>query len=262
VEIFVPVDGGMIWVEDSGGEGTPVVLLHAGWADSRVWQPLLELLPHGTRTVRYDARGYGRSAPPSVPFRQLDDLVAVLDHVGISSAMVVGHSGGGGTAVCLALEDPGRVSQLVLLAPGISGYQWPLDDPYFAAFQARYAADDRDGLLALGLETWAPGDHSVETESLVRGATEAFFTCGELALPDPPAFDRLGEIDVPTTLLIGERDHYAVVDCAKAVAERIAGCRTTVVAGVDHLVPLRVPGFIADIVAGRLPSRDDRSGRR
>src|SRR5689334_25349953 len=158
MELSVPVDGGTLWAEDSGGDGMPVVLVHGGWADSRVWQPLISLLPAGTRTVRYDARGYGRSAPPTAPYTQLDDLKAVLDHIGISSAVVVGHSGGGATALSLALDDPQRVSQLVLLATGVSDYPWPLDDPYFAEFEARYAADDRDGLVRLGLQTWAPAD--------------------------------------------------------------------------------------------------------
>ena len=57
---------------------------------------------------------------------------------------------------------------------------------------------------------------------------------------------------MPTTLLIGDRDHHTVIDCTRAVAERIEGCRNMVVAGVDHLVPLRVPGLIADIVTGRV----------
>lgn len=252
VDVSVSVDGGTLWVEDSGGDGTPVVLIHGGWTDSRIWEPLLSLLPTGTRTVRYDARGYGRSAPAATPFTQLDDLKAVLDHVGISSAIVVGHSGGGATGLCLALDDPRRVSQLVLLAPGISDYPWPLDDPYFAEFEACYAADDRDGLVELGLQTWAPADLTTYTRTLVRDATEALFNQGDLQRPDPPAFDRLAEIDVAAMSLIGDRDHHTVLDCAKAVVERMPRCRQTLVAGVDHMVPLRVPGLIADIVTGRV----------
>lgn len=251
VDVWVRVDGGTIWAEDSGGDGTPVVLLHGGWTDSRIWAPVLSLLPAGMRTVRYDARGYGRSTPPTAPFAQIDDLKAVLDHIGISSAIVVGHSGGGATAVCLALDDPRRVSQLVLLAPGISDYPWPLDDPYFAEFEARYAADDRAGLARLGLQTWAPADQTTDTQTLVRDATEALFTQGDLQRPDPPAFHRLGEIDVAATLLIGDRDHHTVRDCATAVGEHTPRWRQTVVAGVDHMVPLRVPGLIADIISGR-----------
>lgn len=254
VDVSVPVDGGTLWVEDSGGDGTPVVLIHGGWTDSRIWEPLLSLLPRETRTVRYDARGYGRSAPPTRPFTQLDDLKAVLDHIGIPSAIVVGHSGGGATALCLALEDPIRVSQLVLLAPGISDYPWPLDDPYFTEFERRYAADDRDGLVRLGLQTWAPADLTTGTQALVRDATAALFTQGDLQRPDPPTFDRLAEIDVAAMSLIGDRDHHTVLDCAKTVAEHLPRCRQSVVDGVDHMVPLRVPGLIADIVTGRVPA--------
>jgi pimeloyl-ACP methyl ester carboxylesterase len=258
VDVSVSVNGGTLWVEDSGGDGRPVLLIHGGWTDSRVWEPLISMLPAGTRTVRYDARGYGRSAPSTEPFTQLGDLKAVLDHRGISSAVVVGHSGGGATALCLALDDPRRVSQLVLLAPGVSDYPWPLDDPYFAEFEALYAAYDQEGLVRLGLQTWAPGDPTSETEALVRDATEVLFIQGDLQRPDPPAFDRLAEIDVAATLVIGASDHHTVLDCAKAIVERLPGCRQSFLAGVDHMVPLRVPAMIADIVTGRAPATDPR----
>jgi len=227
-------------------------MLHGGWTDSRIWDPLTSLLPAAMRTVRYDGRGYGRSAPPSAPFSQLDDLKAVLDHVGISTAIVVGHSGGGATALGLALDDPRRVSQLVLLAPRISDYPWPVDDPYFTEFEERYGADDRDGLVRLGLQTWAPSDLTSNTLALVRDATDAMLAQGDLQRPDPPTFDRLGEIDVAATLLIGDRDHHIVRDCAATVAERLPRCQQTVVAGVDHLLPLRTPGLIADVISGRI----------
>ncbi|MGC1212109.1 MAG: alpha/beta hydrolase [Micromonospora sp.] len=230
------------------------MLLHGGWTDSRIWNPVLRLLPPEARTIRYDARGYGRSARPSAPFAALDDLKAVLDHIGVPPAILVGHSGGGATALCLALDDPRRVSQLVLLAPGVSDYPWPVDDPYFADFEARYCAGDRGGLVRLGLQTWAPADRTVETRTLVRDATEALFAIGDMQRADPPSFDRLGEIDVLSTLIVGDREHHSVLGCATAVAERLPRCRHTVVPGVDHMVPLRLPELIVDVVCGRTPT--------
>ena len=84
--------------------------------------------------VRYDDRGFGRSSAATAPCTKVDDLRAVLDRVGLTNAVVVGHSGGGGTAVGLALSDPGRVASLVLVAPGLLDYPWPQDDPYAVEF--------------------------------------------------------------------------------------------------------------------------------
>ena len=84
----------------------------------------------------------------------MDDLAAVLDNRGIDLAILAGHSGGGGTAMGLALADPARVCGL-LLAPGVPGCPWLPDDPYSRRFDKLYAAGDREGIAELGLRTWA-----------------------------------------------------------------------------------------------------------
>lgn len=82
MEMVVPVDGGELWAEDTGGEGTPLTFVHPGWGNSDIWPPVLAAL-NGYRTIRYDDRGYGRSAAPTGPFTLLGDLRAVLDHLGV-----------------------------------------------------------------------------------------------------------------------------------------------------------------------------------
>src|SRR5579859_1966178 len=124
MERMVPVPGGEVWADDSGGDGPPVVLLHPGIGDSTSWDPVLPRLTRRYRVIRYDVRGYGRSPQPTVTYSLCRDLVAVLDHFGLARVPLVGCSMGGGTAISLALADPGRVSALVLLCPGITGYPW------------------------------------------------------------------------------------------------------------------------------------------
>jgi 3-oxoadipate enol-lactonase len=87
VESTVPVPGGKLWAEDSGGDGTPVVLVHGDWTDSGVWAPLVRLLRDRYRVIRYDLRGFGLSSRPEEPFTRLGDLVAVLDHFGVARAV-------------------------------------------------------------------------------------------------------------------------------------------------------------------------------
>ncbi len=248
MELTVPVDGGHLWADDTGGGGPVLALLHPGWGDSSIWLPMLGSLRPRYRVIRYDTRGFGRSPAPEAPFAQLNDLIAVLDHCGVTEVMLVGHSGGGGTAVGLALADPRRVRKLLLLAPGVPGYPWPPDDPYFTEMEGLFAAGDRDGIAALGMRTWAAAGAGQGAEAQVRGATDAYFRLGDFELPDPPAYDRLGRIQVPTAVVIGERDLPAVIRCAEQVAARIPGCHLIAAPGADHMLPLRVPGQLAELI--------------
>jgi 3-oxoadipate enol-lactonase len=255
MELTVPVDGGHLWADDTGGGDPALVLLHSGWADSSVWLPVLDSLSPRYRVIRYDTRGYGKSPAPGAAFSQLGDLTEVLDHCDVTDLTVTGYSGGGGTAIGLALAEPGRVRRLVLLAPGVQDYPWPQDDPYVTEFGELFAAGDRDGLAALGVRTWAAAGADQAAQAQVRGAADAFFRLGDYERPDPPAYDKLSQIRVPTAVVIGDRDYPMVIRCAEDIAARIPGCQQIAAPGADHMLPLRVPGQIAELIGK--PDRSD-----
>lgn len=175
--------------------------------------------------------------------------MAVLQYLRAEQAVLVGHSGGGGTAIGLTLAHPEQVSALILAAPGTQDYPWPDDDPFFAEFGRLFAAGDRDGLAALGLRTWAAAGADAAARAQIRSAVAAFFAQGEHEDPDPPAYPRLGDIKVPAVLVVGELDSQMVRDCDESIAERIPGCRKIIAPGADHLLPLRVPDLLADLIS-------------
>jgi 3-oxoadipate enol-lactonase len=253
MELTVPVPGGEVWAEDTGGNGTPLVLVHADWTDSRVWTPLMGLLSRRYRIIRYDLRGFGRSPAPDVPFTRLGDLRAILDHFGIARAAIVSHSGAGGPALGLALADPERVSALVLVAPGVHDYPWPKDDPYMQEVERLVEAGDREGLVALGLRTWAPTGADEEITDQFRGAVSSWFAIGDLEQTDPPVFERLGEVRVPTVALVGDFEYPMVVYGSDAIAGRIDGGRLLMVPGADHLLPMRTPETLAEAIDETVP---------
>ncbi len=239
----MPVEGGHLWADDTRGNGPALVLLHPGWGDSSIWLPLLERLPPHYRVVRYDTRGFGKSPAPAAPFSQLGDLAAVLDDRGLDRVVLVGHSGGAGTAIGLALAAPARVRGMLLLAPGVPDYPWPPDDPYFRQFDQLYSAGDRDGLADLGLRTWAAAGADQAAQAQVRGAAEAFFRLGDYERPDPPAYSRLAQIQVPAVVIVGDQEYPMVASlcsrhCRQAhrlPADRRPGRRPpTAAAGADH----------------------------
>jgi 3-oxoadipate enol-lactonase len=245
----VPVADGILWAEDTGGDGTPLVLVHADWTDSGIWDRLVPLLRDRYRVIRYDLRGFGRSSRPTQPFTRLGDLEALLGHLGIEQAVAVGHSGGGGTVLGLALHRPRRVSGLVLIAPGIHDYPWPADDPFYRECSPLIAVQDRDSLVRLGMRTWAPAGANDAITAMMRRAVSSWFETGDLEQPDPPGLARLGEVRVPAVMLLGDLEYPMVWQASRAIAAKLGNCGEVLVPGADHLLPLRDPLRLAQAIS-------------
>ncbi|WP_236067958.1 alpha/beta fold hydrolase [Streptomyces brasiliscabiei] len=259
MECMVRVEGGEVWAEDTGtGAGAdgsplapPLVLLHPGVGDSRVWDRVVSGgLEARHRVIRYDARGFGKSPRPGTSYTQTGDLRAVLDHFGVARAVVVGSSMGGSTAISFALEEPARVAALGLLVPGVSGYPG-LESAEFTERIGQLAKEgDMDGLVALALGVWGAAGPSPDTEAeaALRAAIPAWFTTYGHDTPAPPAFDRLGELGLPAALLLGEQDQPEVVRCNEAIAARLPDCHLVRLPTADHFPTLRDPDAVRDFI--------------
>jgi 3-oxoadipate enol-lactonase len=249
-ETMIAVDGGEVWADDSGGDGPPVVLLHPGVGDSRIWEPVLPALTASWRVIRYDARGFGRSPAPTVQFSLVADLITVLDYFGLGRVAIVGCSQGGGSALALAVEHPARVSALVLLCPGVPGYRWPEepDDELDGEYERALGAGDVEALAGLMQRVWAAAGPTPAVMEQLRSAARAEISSRDLQQHDPPVFDRLGEISVPTSLLVGDADYPPLIEADRHAAARIPGCELTVMPGMDHLPPLREPDLVLRVI--------------
>jgi len=256
---MVTVDDGAVWADDSGGDGPPLVLLHPGVGDSRIWDPVLAALIARYRVIRYDARGFGQSPAPSVKFSLLRDLEAVLGHYGVRRAAFVGCSQGGASSLGLALAHPERVSALVLLCPGIPGFPYPEedeDDELEADYERARAAGDTDALAGVMQRVWGAAGATQAVMEQLRSAARAALVAEDLELPDPPVFGRLGEIAVPAALMVGDADYPPLVEANRQAGALIPGCEFVLVPGLDHLPPLREPALVLDLITRTL----DRAG--
>lgn len=251
-ELMVPVEAGRVWAHDSGGGKPALLVLHPGVGDSRIWEPVLPSLAERFRVIRYDARGYGRSPAPRAPFTYYGDFLAVVEHFGLDRFGLVGCSMGGGVATTFALDHPEKVTGLVLVCPGFPGFDWPDDPDTEAAFAAAERAEDVVAAAAeVGLRLWArSGDDPVAREQL-RSAAAGWIAEEEFLGEEPPVFDRLEHLAVPTTLMIGDADRPPLIDSNEQAAKRIPGCRLIRMPGVDHLPPLREPELVAGAVMER-----------
>lgn len=248
METFVQIGADRLWVEDTGGEGPTVVLVHPGIHDATVWDPVLPLLD-GFRAVRYDGRGFGRSPMPTESFRPVDDLLAVLDHAGIERAHLVGNSMGGEACLALVVERPERVASLTLLAPGINGYVWPDDSPELEAefVEVKESGDDEAMVDFLG-RIWCASGVTPEIRAQIARSQTADGALEALALDNPEQWSHVGRIAVPTAVVTGDIDLQSSRTAATDLAAAIPDAELVRMPGVDHLPSLRDPQTVADVV--------------
>ena len=234
----------------------PVVLIHAGIADRRMWQPQWSALTAQRDAVRLDLRGFGESTErPRNALSPADDVIDALAALGIGRCHLVGASFGAGVAVEVALTRPEHVDSLMLSAPGGSLIADATPDlqAFFDAEQAALARDDLDGAVEANLAWWVDGPHrdvgdvDPKVRELVghmqRRAFELTANWGDVEEEelDPPALERLAEIRVPTLVLVGALDLDAIVDTARRVTDGIRDARRLDWADTAHLPSMERP---------------------
>jgi pimeloyl-ACP methyl ester carboxylesterase len=260
----VPVGRVKLVGERWEGEGAPVVLLHAGVADRRVWRDVVPRLE--APVVAYDRRGFGETPPSPEPFTHVDDLLAVLDATVDGPAWLVGNSMGGALALDTALTAPERVAGLVLIAPAVSGEpEDPELDPHTARLDvALEAASDPEEVLRL--ETWLWLDGPAGPEGRVGGAArelaidmnrrilanEDAENAGESGVD---AWSRLEEVGAPVTIAWGDLDVPLLVEQCRTIAARVPGARPHELAGVAHLPSLERPDELAALIQASTSGR-------
>lgn len=235
------------------GEGSPVVLLHGGALNGRMWDGQLELLERHHTVVRYDARGHGRSSTPTRPFAHHEDLRHLLTGLGIPRASLVGLSLGARISIDFALTHPDLVDKLLLAAPGISGMT--LRDPFVLGQLHQLADAAAAGDLARGAECtlrlWVDGPRRApeETDRAVRELCRELIVdtltrhggAGQGLMTELGAIDRIGELEARTLLLVGDLDSSDILGVADLVADAAPQARRLVVPGAAHMVNLEQP---------------------
>jgi pimeloyl-ACP methyl ester carboxylesterase len=257
---FAVISGAKLYYE-AAGEGHPLLLLHAGVADGRMWDDPFARFAGQYRVVRYDMRGFGRSPMPAAEFSGHGDVAGLLDALAIDRAHLVGLSFGGSVAIDFALAYPQRVSALVLCAPDVGGLEAAGEDVYAPSDALkRYWAEEsealqRDDLRAAteaNVRMWVDGpDRTPEqVDPVVRQRVYKMqhhaFTIptpeGARRCPlAPPAFARLGEIRAPTLVLVGDQDVPDFQKRSELVAARIPNARRVVMPGVAHMINMERP---------------------
>jgi pimeloyl-ACP methyl ester carboxylesterase len=260
------INGAQLHVEVTG-TGPPVVLVHSGITDVRMWDPTVAALAADHRVIRHDMRGYGRSTIPPAPFAHHDDLAALVQALDLGPAVVVGASYGGEVATALAIEHPGLVRALVLVNT-LAGMREP-SDQLRAGWRAVNEAMDRGDVAgAVEIETrmWVDGPHrspdavDPALRDRVTAMNAAIFArideieAAEEREPQPPVVERLAAVAAATLIVVGALDQPDAIASAETLGAGIPDARLVTIADAAHLPSMERPAAFNALVREFLAS--------
>lgn len=236
----LPVAGGTLSVERAGS-GTPALLMLHGWTlDRRMWAPQCDGLCDRFSLLLPDRRGFGRSTAPPGLAREVEDMVALLDHVGLERAVIVGHSQAGRVALAMAARHQTRVAGLVLLAAPHDGVlPDPAREPSLPL--ARLVELVRAGDLAGARALWRSHPMLQVRDAATAHALDTILADYDgrdlLVPPEPLPVDAalLAAITCPTLVMVGDEDAWSRVEGARRLAEALPVARFGLLSGAGHM---------------------------
>lgn len=249
---LVETNGGQLYIE-TAGSGYPLVLVHGFSLNTRMWDDQFTDLAQDYYVIRYDMRGFGQSSiPTQARYSHVEDLHAVLAHLDVAEAYLVGHSMGGARVLEFALTYPDTVRALILIASGVIGLPW---SPALAALMdAIWAQAKVDGTEA-AKATWLAHPFFAQAmrqplvaarlKQIVAGYSGWHFVNVDPGQGiEPPAAKRLSHITIPTLVVVGEHDVPDFLTTSDMLAQHMSNAQKVVVAGAGHMVNMEAPDQI------------------
>lgn len=254
---FAEVNGTRLYYE-AAGSGEPVVLLHAFMFDTRMWDDQFDVLAGEFRVIRYDARGFGRSAvpKPGEPYSHVDDLVALLEKLDARAPRLVGASMGGRFALDYAVTHPARVRSLVVIDTVVSGWRW---SPEWLASYAPIVAAGRRGDIPAAKQLWldhalfAPAREQPEVAARLKAMVDDYsgwhlaHRSAERPVK-PPTVTQLGRVTTPTLVVVGSRDLPEFHRIAERVGGGVASGTRATIPGAGHVANMEAPAGVTRAV--------------
>lgn len=241
-----------IYYEEKG-QGLPLIMIHGGFLDCRMWDEQFEYFASKFRVVRYDVRNHGKSKSVDVEYKHYVDLKALMDHLKIEKTILMGLSMGGSIASDFAVNYPERMLSLILVGPGLTGYEIISQEvlEYLRNYREAVEAEDLERLTEVFLQGWTDGPYRKpeEVNSKVRRKSKMMIE-GTLNIynknsieksVEPPTIKRLEEIKVPTFIVFGNLDMPDIKSICKIYRSNIPKSEMITIDGAAHLVSLEKP---------------------
>lgn len=253
---FVEVNGTQLYYEVLG-EGHPLMLIHGGYMDRRMWDDQFHAFAQHYRVMRYDVRGFGKSKLPPVPYTDRQDLYALLNYLGVEKTYLLGLSLGGVIALDFTLEHPAMVDALILVGSPVPGF--PIELLYteeqleqlrsrWATFEKAREERNRPAMVDALMQdpTLVPSANYPAARQRVRdNLSEYSFAWVLDPAPrqdlEPPAYQRLAEIHAPTLIVLGAQDDPRLFKDADKLERDIAGSSRVMIAETHHMPNMERP---------------------
>lgn len=253
---FVETNGTKLYYEMMG-EGHPLVLIHGGYMDRRMWDDQLAVFAEHYRVIRYDVRGFGKTELPPVPYTDRQDLSNLLSFLGIDKTHVMGLSLGGEIAIDFTLDYPHMVDALILVGASVSGIpvmelitqeQLRQHLKQWTPFEEAKARRDLAGMVegVMNHPTLVPSANYASARQRVReNLSEYSFAWvledGQKQATVPPAWGRLGEIHAPTLIVVGGDDDKLLHTVADKFEQDIPNVKRVTISETHHMPNMEKP---------------------
>lgn len=228
------------------GEGEPLVFVHSGFTDHRVWEYQLAAFSSKYKVISFDLRGYGKSDLPLGPFSHMEDLKSLLDVLQLSKVNLIGSSLGGAVAIEYTLQYPEMVKSLVLVGSGLKGYSYPPE--YVTEIMELSGIVQAQGIEAginhIITSPWwdyfFPSPNRPEARAkvvqLVKDSVSVFRwnPMWDVEL-NPSACERIEEIKIPVLIIIGDRDNHFVMQIGDYIHGKIENSKKVLMKDCCHL---------------------------
>lgn len=245
---------------DDEGDGRPLLLIHAGVCDRRMWDPQWEALTERFRAIRCDLRGFGATPLPPERFNPADDVIGLLDQLELDRVSLVGASFGGRVALEVAAAWPERLEKLVLLSGEWEEVERDPELESFGEEEDRLLSGvdiDVDAAVELNVRTWMGPEAADDARSFVREmqrhALEVQLAAGDDAEFEPREVDP-STIEAPTLLISGGRDLPHFQEVAATLADRIPDAQHIELDWAGHLPSLERPSRVTRLLLSFLSS--------
>ncbi len=249
---FLDVPGASLYYE-CAGQGHPLLLIHAGIADSRMWDEQFPLFAQRYRVIRYDVRGFGQTRLEPGTFANHEDVATLLNALDAQKTHIIGVSYGSAIALDFTLSHSDMVASLVMVAPTVSGEQ-PSERirQFIHDENALMEQGDVGAATELNLRLWVDGIHRgpEQVNPTVRQRVyDMQYHAFTIPMPDgieeeelqPPAITRLSEVRVPTLVIVGDLDLPEKLELSAQLASGIPGARQRIIADGAHMVSMEQP---------------------
>ena len=229
---FLTIDDIQIYYE-SGGTGRTLIFIHAGIADSRMWDEQFDYFVTKCQVIRYDLRGFGKSNFSQTKFSHAKDLKKLIDHLQINKAHIVACSYGCQIAIDFSLEFPSYVSSLILVNGIPRGFKLEHENPSSLWKEVSKAFEEKNIQKTAELEAliWFVGrkrSKKAVEDSLFQKVVEMDEIALKNETSNPPkeymihsdALQKLPKLNIPITFIVGSLDEPDMVESCELVAKK------------------------------------------